>query len=193
MSDDNRDFYLNTLRSIVKTDGGYCLQKVYDEDENGKMIQTEEYKNNPNKNYFSKECYRCLYSDGEDCSLRTQLENLPEHHYIPCHFTANCDAYSPVYPLNIIKSKEEMIEFVEKVQNLFSSVEDFEWYFGLERKWDEETGEVLETVREYCNRGGDFKYIPDKFPCVIYFGVVDFDGCRNNDEKLDWIYIGEDT
>ena len=57
MSDDNRGFYLNTLRSIVKTDDGYYLQKVYDEDENGKMIQTEEDKNNPNKNYFSKNCY----------------------------------------------------------------------------------------------------------------------------------------
>ena len=48
MNDDIRDFYLNTLRSIVKTNNGYCLQKVYDEDENGKMIQTEEDKNNPN-------------------------------------------------------------------------------------------------------------------------------------------------
>lgn len=83
-----------------------------------------------------------------------------------------------------------MIGFIEKVQNFFGSTEEFEWYFGLERKWDEETGEVLETVREYCNRGGDFKYIPDKFPCVIYFGVVDFDG-RNRNDKLDWIYIGE--
>ena len=191
MSDGNRDFYLNTLRSIVKTDDGYCLQKVYDEDENGKMFQTEEDKNNPNKNYFSKNCYRCLHSSNENCLFRTKLENLPEHHYIPCHFTANCDAYSPIFPLNIIKSKKEMIEFIEKVQNLFGCVEDFEWYFGLERKWDEETGEVLETVREYYDRGGDFDNIPDKFPCVIYFGIVDFDGRRYNDEKLDWIYIGE--
>ena len=190
MSDNNRNFYLNTLRSIVKTDDGYCLQKAYDEDENGKMIQTEEYKNNPNKNYFSKECYRCLYSDGEDCSLRTQLENLPEHHYIPCHFTANCDAYSPVYPLNIIKSKEEMIEFIEKSENFFSCPEDYESYFGFERRWNEETGEILESTREYYNRDGEFKDIPDKYPCVIYFGIVDYEAGKPNDEKLDWIYIG---
>lgn len=119
MSDDNRDFYLNILRSIVKTDEGYCLQKVYDEDKNDKMIETEDNKNNLNKNYFTKECYRCLHSSNEDCLLRTKLENLPENQYIPCHFTANCDAYSPVYPLNIIKSREEMVEFIEKVQNRY--------------------------------------------------------------------------
>lgn len=191
MSDDNRNFYLNTLRSIVKTDDGYCLQKVYDEDENGKMIQTEEDKNNPNKNYFSKNCYRCLHSSDENCLLRAKLENLPENHIIPCHWTANCDAYSPVYPLNIIRSKNEMIQFVEKVKNLFECPEDYENYFGFERKWDEETGEILETIREYYDRGSCFRNIPDKFPCVIYFGVVDFDGERMNDDKLDWIYIGE--
>jgi hypothetical protein len=192
MSIDIRDFYLDTIRSIVKTEDGYYLQKVYDEDENGKMIHTEGYNNNPNKNYFSKNCHRCLHSSNEDCLLRTKLENLPEHHFIPCYWIANCDAYSPVFPLNIIKSKEEMIGFIEKVQNFFGSTEDFEWYFGLERKWDEETGEVLETVREYYNRGGEFKDIPDKFPCVVYFGIVDFNAERPNDEKLDWIYIGDE-
>ena len=192
MSDDNRDFYLNTLRSMVKTSDVYCLQKVYDEDETGKMIQTEEDKNNPNKNYFSKNCYRCLHSAlDEVCLLRTKLENCPKHHYIPCYFVANCDAYSPMFPLNIIKSKEEMIEFIEKVENFFDCPENYDYYFGLDRKWDEETGEILETVREYYDRGGKFEKIPDKFPCVIYFGLLDFQVLKPNDEKLDWIYIGE--
>lgn len=191
MSDDNKDFYLNTLRSIVKTDDGYCLQKVYDEDKNGKIIQTEEDKNNSNKNYFSKNCYRCLHSSNENCLLRTKLENLPENHFIPCHWIANCDAYLPLHPLNIINSKEEMIDFIEKVQNFFSCPEDYEFYFGFERKWDEETGDILESTREYYNRGGEFKGIPDKFPCVIYFGIVDYEAGKPNDERLDWIYIGE--
>lgn len=191
-NDPNRDFYLNTLRNIVKVDDGYCLQKIYDVDENGKIIQTEEDKNNSNKNQFSKNCYRCLHSRTDEvCLLRTKLENCPEHHYIPCRYIANCDAYSPVFPLNIIKSKDEMISFIEKVSNLFGCIEDYESYFGFERRWDEETGKILESVREYYDRGGCFTNIPDTFPCVVYFGIVDYDGGRMYDEKLDWIYIGE--
>ena len=191
MSNDNRDFYLNTLRSIVKTDEGYFLQKVYDEDENGEMKQTEEDKSNPNKNNFSKNCYTCLHSSNEDCLFRTKLENLPKNHFIPCYWIANCDAYSPLLPLNIIKSEEEMIQFIEKTENFFGSPEEYELYFGFERKGDEETGDILESTREYYNRGGDFKDIPDKYPCVVYFGIVDYDGGRAYNEKLDWIYIGE--
>lgn len=191
MINDNRDFYLNTLKSIVKTDDGYCLQKVYCEDESGKIQNTEEDVNNPNKNQFSKNCYMCFHSSSENCLIRAKLENLPKNHYTPCHWVANCDAYSPVLPLNIIKSKEEMVQFIEKTEHFFDCPESYEAYFGFERKWNEETGEILETIREYYDRGGEFKNIPDKFPCVIYFGVVDFDGERLNDEKLDWIYIGE--
>ena len=29
----NRDYFLNLHRNIIKTDDGYCLQKVYEEDE----------------------------------------------------------------------------------------------------------------------------------------------------------------
>lgn len=189
--DNNRDFYINTLRSIVKTDDGYCLQRVYYEDKSGKIQNTEEDINNPNKNQFSKNCYNCFHSNGKNCLIRAKLENLSENHLIPCHWVANCDAYSPVFPLNIIKSKEEMVQFIEKTEHFFDCPESYEAYFGFERNWNEETGEILETIREYCDRGGEFDCIPDKFPCVIYFGVVDFDGERLNDEKLDWIYIGE--
>ena len=186
----NRDYFLNLYRNIIKTDSGYCLQKVYEEDENGYIRQTPESVANPNKNQFSKNCYRCTYSDNESCLLRTKLEKCPENHYIPFHWTGDCDAYSPVFPLNIIKSENEMIEFVEKTEHFFCCSEEYEYYFGFERKWDEETGEILETTREYCDSGGRFTNIPDKYPCVIYFGVVDFDGARMRNEKLDWIYIG---
>lgn len=83
-----------------------------------------------------------------------------------------------------------MIDFVEKAEHFFNCPEAYESYFGFERKWDEETGEILETTREYYGRGGRFINIPDKFPCVIYFGVVDFGGGRMRNEKLNWIYIG---
>lgn len=193
MTDDNKDFYINTLRSIVKTNDGYCLQNVYYETNNGELKPTKEDEENPNKNQFSKNCYRCIHSSNGHCSLRTKLENLPKNSFVPCNWIANCDAYSPIFPLNIIKSKEEMIQFIENVENFFDCPEDYEMYFGFERKWDEETGNILESTREYYNRGGEFENIPDKFPCVIYFGVVDFDGGRNNDEKLDWIYVGNEV
>ena len=186
----NRDYFLNLYRNIIKTDNGYCLQKVYEEDENGIIRQASDSKTNLNKNEFSKNCYRCIHSDNENCLIRTELENCEKGHYIPCRWTGNCDAYSRIFPLNIIKSENEMIEFVEKTEHFFSCSEEYEDYFGFERKWDEETGEILETTREYYNSGGKFTNIPDKYPCVIYFGVVDFDGGRMRNDKLDWIYIG---
>ena len=187
----NRDYFLNLHRNIIKIDDGYCLQKAYEEDENGNIRQTSESESNLNKNQFSKNCYRCTYSDNENCFLRTKLEKCSKNHQIPWHWTGNCDAYSPVFPLNIIKSENEMIEFVEKTEHFFRCPEEYEDYFGIERKWNEETGEILETTREYYDRGGRFVNIPDKFPCVIYFGIVDVDSERIRDEKLDWIYIGE--
>lgn len=192
-NDPNRDFFLNRYRNIVKTDSGYILEKVYEEDENGIIRQTSENKTNLNDNELSKNCYRCTYSDNESCLLRTRLENCPDNHYIHFHWVGKCDVYSPIFPLNIIKSENEMIDFVEKTENFFGSPESYESYFGFERKWDEETGRILETTREYYDRGGRFTNIPDKFPCVIYFGVVDFDGGRMRDDKLDWIYIGEEN
>lgn len=190
-NDPNRDYFLNLHRNIVKNGNGYYLQKVYEEDQNGNIIQTEESKSNKNQNQFYKNCYRCTYSNNESCLLRQKLEGCSENNLIPCHWTGNCDAYSPIYPLNIIKSENEMIDFIEKTKSFFECPEEYESYFGFERKWDEETGEILESTKEYYDRGGKFRNIPNKFPCVIYFGVVDFNGERMNDEKLDWIYIGE--
>ena len=194
-NDPNREFFLNHYKDIVKVGNEYCLQAKYREDENGNVVQTPEHKANPNKNEFSKSCARCIHctclGSVNSCAIRTYIENCPEHSFIPSHWTANCDAYSPIYPLSIIKSETEMIDFIEKVHNFFGCPEDYEAYFGFERNWDEETGDILESVKEYHERGGEFKEVPDKYPSVIYFGVADFDGNRGNDEKLDWIYIGE--
>lgn len=187
--DPNRDFFLNLYRNIIKTDNGYCLQKVYEEDESGGIRQTSESEYNLNKNQLYKNCYRCTYSNNENCLLRTKLEKCPENSFIPSCWTAKCDAYSPVFPLNIIKSENEMIDFIEKSEHFFDCPEEYESYFGFKRKWNEETGEILETTREYYDRGGRFVNIPCKYPCVIYFGIMDFDGRRMRDEKLDWIYI----
>ena len=139
-NDPNRDYFLNLHRNIIKTDNGYSLQKAYEEDENGNIRQIFESETNPNKNQFSKNCYRCTYSDNENCLLRTKLEKCPENNYIPCHWTGKCDAYSPVFPLNIIESENKMIEFIEKTEHFFNCPEAYESYFGFERKWDEGSG-----------------------------------------------------
>lgn len=194
-NDPNRDFFLNRYKDIVRVGNEYCLQTPYKEDENGNVVKTPEHEANPNKNALSKNCCRCIHyiylGSTSECVIRTFLENCPANTSIPSGWVANCDAYEPVFPLSIIKSENEMIDFIEKAQNLFDCPEDYEAYFGFERKWDEDTGDILESVKEYCDRGGKFKNIPDKYPCVIYFGVADFDGMRGHDEKLDWIYIGE--
>lgn len=191
--DPNRNYFLNLHKNIIKKDDDYYLQKVYEEDESGNIRQVQESRFIKNENQFSKNCYCCTYSENESCLLRTKLEGFSENSFIPCCWTRNCDAYSPIYPLNIIKSENEMIDFIEKAKGFFKCPEEYESYFGFERKWDEGTGEILETTKEYYDRGGRFNNIPDKFPCVIYFGIVDFDGERMSNKKLDWIYVGEES
>ena len=80
-----------------------------------------------------------------------------------------------------------MVNFIEMVQQYLGCFEDCEKYFGFSPNVDDDTGEVLETIREYYERGGEFSNIPDKYPCVIYFPIDDIDIHK----KLEWIYIGE--
>ena len=191
--DSNKLFLLDYYKSIVKVNDGYVLERVFEEDEHGNLLRTKEDIANKTQNQFSKNCYRCLHVYGQNCLLRTKLEGCEEHHYIPFNRVAKCDAFSPVFPLNIIYTKEEMVNFISKVNCFFDSKEDYEWYFGFERKWDEDTGDILETVQEYYNRGGCFTKIPEKFPCVIYFGPMDFDCIRDkNEDRLQWTYIGDE-
>ena len=98
--DPNRNYFLNLHKDIIKKDGNYCLQKVYEEDSNGNIRRIVDYKSN--KNQFSKNCYRCTYSNNEHCLLRSGLEGCSENSFIPCHWTGNCDAYSPIYSFNKI-------------------------------------------------------------------------------------------
>lgn len=192
--DPNRNFFLNLYKDMVRTVDGYSLQNTYEEVDDKTIKKTIEHETNPNQNEFTKNCGRCTHyiklCGTSECVIRTSLENCSANHFIPSSWIANCDAYEPVFPLTIIKSEKEMVDFIDKVQNFFGCPEDYEAYFGFKRNWDGETGDILETVQEYYARGGKFNDIPDKYPCVVYFGVADFDGMRGYDKKLDWIYIG---
>lgn len=91
--------------------------------------------------------------------------------------------------MSVLKTKDnkEMIIFIEMVEKYFDCPESFEDYFGFIPNINDSTGEVLETVKEYYDRGGEFNNIPDKYPCVIYFPIGNIDIHK----KLKWIYIGE--
>ena len=185
----NKNFFLNIYKNIIKTDSGYSLQKAYEEDEDGNIRETSGSMTNENNNQLYRDCFRCIHRGNIiACMLATKMDGCTDNNVIPYAWINKCDAYSPVYPLNIIKTKEEMIDFIEKTEHFFGCPEEYEAYFGFKRKWDEETGKILETTREYYDRGGSFKNIPDKFPSVIYFDVVEYD--RSIGWKLDWIYIG---
>lgn len=190
-SKENQDFYVNCLRNIIKTsDGNYELQPVY-ELVGDEIFESESNKNNPT-NKDEKNCYICVHHDScNNCLIRTKLENLPHNYYIQDHWQNKCDAYTPVHALNIIHSEEEMIEFIEKVENFFDSPESYEWYFGFERAYDEERNEFMETIREYYDRGGKFTNIPGKYPCVIYFSYGDVSNSYFKETDLQWIYIGK--
>lgn len=187
---DDRDFYLNRFKNIIKTDTGYKLQPVYAEDNNHEIIKVTDCAD-------EKCCEICIHHNHiaglHTCEIRNQIEpNLIKNEIIPCSWCNSCDAFTPVYPLNVINSEEEMIQFIEKTENFFGCVEEYEAYYGFERKWDEETGEVLETLREYYNRGGKFENIPDRYPCVIYFSYVNLMSVHCDNDDLLWIYIGEE-
>ena len=135
-------------------------------------------------------CYKCKYCElnypFDFCLLRTTLENSSIK--VPTHYVANCDAYDPIECFNVIHNIYDMVKFIEMVKNRFKCPEDCEKYFGFSPNVNDDTGKVLETIREYYKRGGKFTNIPNKYPCVIYFPI---DNIINIRKKLEWIYIGE--
>ena len=76
-----------------------------------------------------------------------------------------------------VKNKEGYIKFIDDIRDKFGSIEDWEDFFGFHLNWDEETGEVLETIFEYQ---GQIEYCPDSFPAIVYW-LIDFNKDRFGD------------
>lgn len=175
---------LLSLHNIIKDGDDYKLQNNYYED-GDRVIAVIPYEDGDN--HICQLCRHFILTNKSTCSgyceIYNKLLNLSEHQFVYTGRVINCAAYDKVERMNIIHSLDDMIAFIERVQNFFGCPEDYESYFGFTRNWDEETGEILETVREYYNRGGKFTNIPTEYPCVIRF---DWD-CEDD---LEWIYIG---
>ena len=190
----NINFLLKQYKDIVKNDDGSfrlahrCI--LGDNDSYVKFVDTGVH--NHNELEHECYCYKCKHCELTHpfniCSMRTNLENIQSNITFPTHYVANCDAYDPIEYLNIICDKSEMINFIEMIQQYFGCIEYCEKYFGFSLNVDDDTGKILETIREYYERGGEFANIPDKYPCVIYFPIDNI----NVHEKLKWIYIGEE-
>lgn len=187
----NINFLLNKYKDIVRNDDGSfrlahrCIPG--DNDSYVKFIYTGRH--NHNELEHNGYCYKCKYCELNHpfnyCLLRTTLENSSIK--VPTHYVANCDAYDPIECFNVIHNICDMVKFIEMVKNRFKCPEDCEKYFGFSPNVDDDTGKVLETIREYYKRGGKFTNIPNKYPCVIYFPIGNIDIHK----KLEWIYIGE--
>lgn len=188
---DNINFLLNKYKDIIRNDDGtFRLEhRCIPGDTNNSVhfVNTGVH----NHNELEHNCYRCKHCEPEDrachdrCLLRTRLENSSIKLF--ANSVANCDAYDPIECLNIIHDMNEMVDFMEMVEKYFNCHESLEEYFGFTPNANDDTGKVLETIREYHERGGEFTNVPDKYPCVIYFPIDDIDIRK----KLEWIYIGK--
>ena len=88
----------------------------------------------------------------------------------------------------IIKNYDDYKLFIESVYDDFNCDEEWESFFGFHLKWNEETGEVLETLQEYK---GKIKNCPKEFPVVVWY-TNDIQqnyrmGANINTRQLDWI------
>lgn len=190
----NINFLLKQYKDIVRNDDGSfrLAHRCIPCDNNSYVRFVDTGVHNHNELEHECYCYRCKYCELNHpfniCSMRTNLENIQSNITFPTHYVANCDAYDPIECLNIIHDMNEMVDFMEMVEKYFDCHESLEEYFGFTPNANDDTGKVLETIREYHERGGEFTNIPDKYPCVIYFPIDDIDIRK----KLEWIYIGEE-
>lgn len=73
--------------------------------------------------------------------------------------------YNDFYKFN---NRLDFLAFVEDCQHLFGNVEEWEDFFGFGMKYDEETGEPLETFKDFIDRNGHIVEEPDSYPAIAF-------------------------
>lgn len=183
LDEENRKFMLTQLKNIVVgEDGEYRLQNNYYLDEYGKMHDVVPYDK-------KKPCWMCwngrqFYNNNINCRIFNSLNGIDENEnrFIDSEsHVVECAAFCKTEKLNIVRSMDDMIEFVKRVESFWRGSYGFDDYFGLDMKHDE-CGNLVETIDEYFARGGKSSVIPDKYPAVVSFDL-------NCEEPLEWIYI----
>lgn len=172
MNKDERDVLLG-MQSITKTEKGYELQAAYNE-EDGKIKPVVPYQDRDTHDCFQCAHFRWITACDGNCLIYENLQNSSKDvslwgNVAWARNIVNCAAYDRVYRINVINSLDEMITFIKRSRGNFSCIEDFEDYYGFQRAFDEDTGEILETIDEYYQSGKRFDKTPDKYPSVIYF------------------------
>lgn len=80
----------------------------------------------------------------------------------------------------IIKDYEQYKQFIQSTFDDFGCPEEWEDFFDFKLKWNEETGELLETIEEYQ---GIIRNCPESFPCVLWY---------TNDTEIGMARVGGD-
>ena len=171
---DSNFYYISQTKNILKGKEGYHIESVFEPDGENYVVKNGEIDVDVLSNVVGSRCYNCSHA----CEFHHSLHCDIIHRILGCEWYSlatrcnkvyKCEAYDEVCRINCIVSEQEMVDFISKTENFFQCPEDYEAYFGFERQFDEETGEVLETTQEYYKRGGKFKNIPTNYPVIVVF------------------------
>lgn len=93
----------------------------------------------------------------------------------------------------VIKNYDQYKQFIQSTFDDFECPEEWEYFFDFRLKWDEETGEILETLEEYQ---GEIKNCPEEFPCILWYTNETEEGTARVGgdlivRQLDWISVRE--
>lgn len=67
-------------------------------------------------------------------------------------------------------NRSDFIQFVNDTKEDFDCEESWEYNFGFQLNWDEDTGEILETLDEWLqDKNNRMKYEPESYPCTCYY------------------------
>lgn len=89
-----------------------------------------------------------------------------------------------------VRNRTDYLKFLESIREDFKCEKYFEDFFGVKLKCDEETGEILEELREYK---GEIGLIPDEFPTIIIYNSIYISDYKSGDSTdiISWLTMKE--